>query len=544
MSGRGLCAVSALAMAWLVVSSPTEASAATGPGPIMAPSASNVTADALPTVQIDGVAWSQAIVGNTVYVGGSFAHARPYGAAVGTNQVTRQNMLSYNLQTGVLVTSFAPNVNGQVLAVAASPNGSVLYAAGNFTTVNGISKSHIAAFNATSGALITTFHASTNAQVRSIIATNTTVYAGGLFTVANGVARNRLAAFTATTGAVTAWKPNADSNVYALVLTPDGTKVVVGGAFLNLNSAPVYGLGALNVTTGASVPWATNQVVRDYGSNSGIWSLATDGTAIYGTGYNFNGVGNLEGAFSANPTTGVLKWLEDCHGDTYDVFAINGIAYTVSHAHFCANDGGWPVTKPWEYRHSVAFTAAVTGTLLHNSQTGYPDFYGRPSPSIINWFPDFLTGTYTGQGQAAWTVTGNSQYLVEGGEFPAVNNKPQQGLVRFAVRGIAPGTQGPRLSGASYVPTLTALSSTSVRISIASNWDRDDLSLTYKVVRNGNISQPIWTTTGNSEFWNRPTRTFTNTGLTPGATYNYRFYVSDPHGNTVSGNAATITVPS
>ena len=33
-----------------------------------------VTADALPTVQINGVAWSQVVVGNTVYVGGQVLH--------------------------------------------------------------------------------------------------------------------------------------------------------------------------------------------------------------------------------------------------------------------------------------------------------------------------------------------------------------------------------------------------------------------------------------------------------------------------------------
>ena len=42
-----------------------------------------VTADALPTVQIDGVAWAQAVVGNTVYVAGEFTTARPAGAPAG-----------------------------------------------------------------------------------------------------------------------------------------------------------------------------------------------------------------------------------------------------------------------------------------------------------------------------------------------------------------------------------------------------------------------------------------------------------------------------
>ena len=49
-----------------------------------------MTADALPTVQINGVVWNQEIVGNTVYVGGDFTTARPAGAAAGTNEVARE----------------------------------------------------------------------------------------------------------------------------------------------------------------------------------------------------------------------------------------------------------------------------------------------------------------------------------------------------------------------------------------------------------------------------------------------------------------------
>jgi hypothetical protein len=59
-------------------------------------------------VQIDGVVWSQAIVGNTVYAGGSCAQARPAGAAPGTNTTTRNNLLAYNITTGVMSTSFVP----------------------------------------------------------------------------------------------------------------------------------------------------------------------------------------------------------------------------------------------------------------------------------------------------------------------------------------------------------------------------------------------------------------------------------------------------
>jgi IPT/TIG domain len=518
--------------------------AANGPGPIMQPSASNVTADALPTVQIDGVAWSQAIVGNTVYVGGSFANARPAGAAAGTSLTPRANMLAYNLQTGVLISSFAPSFNGVVKTVAVSPDGSRLYVGGDFTKVNNVTHNRIVAISTATGLVVPAFTASLDAGVRAIVATNTTVYAGGLFGSANGSGRARLAAFQASNGALTTWSASADYTVNALVLTPDGSKLVVGGAMTVLDGVTVLGIGAVSAATGSSVNWVTSKTVNAYGTGAAIESLSTDGTAIYGSAYNFHGTGNIEGAFSTNQNDGGINWVEDCHGDTYDTFPVNGIVYTVSHAHYCANDGGWTNLTPETWRHSVAFTAQVTGTLLKdsiNDTEGYPSHTGVPSPSIINWFPDFTTGTYTGQSQAAWTVTGNSQYVVEGGEFPTVNNTGQQGLVRFAVRPIAPGKQGPRVTGVHFVPTLSQVGATSVKVSFGSNWDRDDKTLTYKIVRDSDTTHPVATFTADSEWWNLPPLTFVDTTAAKG-THTYRLYVTDAEGNVVAGDTATITV--
>src|SRR3954469_506600 len=66
-----------------------------------------------PTVQIDGVVWSQAIVGTTVYAGGKFTTARPAGAAPGTRTVKRGNLLAYDIRTGVLRTTLRPRSTGR-----------------------------------------------------------------------------------------------------------------------------------------------------------------------------------------------------------------------------------------------------------------------------------------------------------------------------------------------------------------------------------------------------------------------------------------------
>ncbi|WP_276606842.1 PKD domain-containing protein [Nakamurella flava] len=513
--------------------------------PVLSPTADQLTADALPTVQVDGMVWSQATIGTTVYAGGSFANARPAGAAAGTNQTPRANLLAYDITTGALKTGFVPPaLNGQVLAVAVSPDGKRVYAGGDFLEVGGSTvRNGVAAFDATTGALISTFSVNIKSSVRAIVATNDTVYVGGKFTSANGQARTRFAAYQASNGALTAWAPTADYTVNAMVLSPDGSRLIVGGAFQFINGAAAYGLAAIDATTGELLPYAANQKVRNAGTNSAITSLSTDGSSVYGTGYHYGAGGNLEGTFAADPVSGEIRWIEDCHGDTYSVWATSAAVYTTSHAHYCGNIGGFFQSDPWStnQRFALAFSKGATGTITADPH-GYTNWQGNPSPSLINWFPDFQTGKVSGQNQAGWNIVGSGQYISVGGEFPTVNGAGQQGLVRFATKPPAPGKSGPVLTGSKFVPNLVVQGPGTVRVGFQANWDRDDMNLTYKVVRNSNTAAPVYTTTATSTYWDRPSLGFTDTGLAPGD-YRYRLYVLDKDGNQVAGDTAYVTVP-
>jgi len=525
---------------WLAIARQDPARADTAPPDPTTPV--TVSADSLPTVQIDGVVWSQAIVGNTVYAGGSFANARPAGSAAGTNLTPRANMLSYDITTGNLNTSFAPDPNAQVEAVAASPDGTRIYIGGDFTTASGVNRYRLAAYNAATGALITTFAPVLNGGVRAIVATNTTVYVGGAFTTAGGNARSKLAAFSATDGSLLSWAPSANDGVYAMVMAPDQSKIIVGGAFTTLNGTSEYGMGAIDPVTGANLPWAATTTVQDAGANAAIDTLSTDGTNIYGGGYVYGSGGNLEGVFAADPSSGAIKWIEDCHGDTYSTYSDGNAMYEVGHQHYCDDvPAAFPQTNPWTIHHSQAFSTAVAGTLLHNTQSAYADFGGTPAPEQLDWYPTMTDGTYTGQTQAAWNVTGNGQYVVEGGEFPTVNGVGQQGLARFAVRAIASNKMGPQVTGNKFVPTITSITSGTARVAFQANWDQDNTALTYKVVRDSNTAHPVFTTTVNSTFFNRPMLGFTDTGLVVGQSYKYRLYVTDPLGNQVAGDTVTFT---
>jgi hypothetical protein len=497
-----------------------------------------VSADALPAPQIDGVVWAQAVAGNTVYAGGSFTTARPAGAAPGTKTVPRTNLLAFDIRTGTLA-SWAPTFNGQVTALAVSPDRKRLYVAGSFTKVNGVRRYRIAAFDTATGALVKAFAPVLNASAHALAVSSTAVYVGGDFTTASGVARSRLAAFLTGNGALTRWAPVADASIMSMVIAPGGTNVVVGGHFGTLAGLVAPGMGAVDATTGAGRAFAANKIIKNSGKDAGITSLTTDGKLVYGTGYSWLSGGNFEGAFAANPKTGAIVWLEDCHGDTYSAAAVGPVIYTVGHAHYCGNVGGFPETNPRTWQRAVAFTTDARGTVAKNGSGRRPDFGGQPAPRILTWWPSLRAGTFTGQSQGAWSVVATSSYVVLGGEFTHVNGRAQQGLVRFAVRSLAPNKQGPVARGTALGLTATAGAAGEVALGWNTTWDRDNELLTYVVSRGATT---VVTRAVRSTFWRTGTQSATETGV-PAGSHTYRLTVKDPLGNTVTSDAVTVTVP-
>lgn len=524
----------------LPVSGPAEAALP----PVRERTSRTVTADALPTVQINGVVWTQVMIGNIVYAGGDFTAARPSGAAASHAGTSRRNLLAYNITTGALNTRFVPGAfNGAVRTLAISPDKKTLYVGGDFTKVGSAARGHFAALNPSTGALKPP-KASFNSSVLALAANSKTVFVGGSFSAVNGKARSRLAAVTASNGKLTSWIAKANSQVHALLLTSGSKLLVAGGMFTKLNSTTASGSGAVSPTNGKTKTWKVNKVVKNGGRASAILALATDGSTVYGAGYSY-GTGNFEGVYAASSKDGTLRWLQDCHGDTYSVVPIGDVVYSVGHAHYCSNIGGFPDTQPrtaW-YR-ALAVTKSVSGTVGKNGQTSaktYTNFEGRPAPALLNWFPNLSAGSYTGMSQGAWSVVGNGTYISIGGEFPRVNGAPQQGLVRMAVPASAPNRVGP--SGGSDSLALAAIAdrpSGSVTVSWDQLWDRDDLQLTYELRRNGVV---IDKRTVSTPFWRRSRTSFVDLGAASGgpSTITYQLKVTDPHGNSVTAELRLAT---
>lgn len=539
--------------AGLLIGGVSPATAAeNGPAPIEQRNSQTVTADPLPTVQIDsGIVWTQEVVGNTVYAGGSFSNARPAGAAPGTNLMPRSNILAYNLTTGV-ITSFAPQINGQVKTIKASPDGSRIYVGGSFTSIGGQTRFNIAAFDTATGNLSTTFRPAVGGSyVNAIEVTNSAVYAGGLIGAGAGVTRKNLVAFS-TSGALLGWAPTTDLQVDTMVLTPSDDKLIVGGRFGTVNNVGQRGLVALDLSSGAILPWLAPDTVKNgvaagtsLAGRAGIWELEADANAIYGTGWVFSNkvTGNLEGLFSAEPGSGAIRWIADCHGDHYGVYSDGTNVYSTGHEHSCETMNGMPQgsPSPGNMRNATVYTAATKGTLLRtwNVNNIYADWSGYPAPAVVNWYPDWITGGADG-GQAGWTATGAGDYLLIGGEQAFVNGQRSQGIARFSRNPSTGKVSGPRLSNANWVPVVSSTTAGKVRVSIPANWDRDDLNLTYRLIRNGG-GQPVATTTVQSTYWSQPQVVLTDT-QPAGSTPNYRIVAVDGDGNTANSQTVSTTV--
>jgi WD40 repeat protein len=236
--------------------------------------------------------------GDTLYVGGTFT------AVNGSTALSR--LIALDTTTG-LPTAFSPGVNSNVAALALTPDGGTLYAGGIFTMVNGsIAENRLAAFNTTTG-VATAFNPNLNDNVNAIALSpdGTTVYAAGQFTTVNGgVAENRLAAFNSTTGVATAFNPNVNNTIDALAVSPDGATVFAGGTFTTVNGSTTENrLAAFNATTGVATAFNAN-----LNFNALALAMSPDGSTLYAGGQFATANGSTAVRFLASfdPSTGIV----------------------------------------------------------------------------------------------------------------------------------------------------------------------------------------------------------------------------------------------
>jgi PKD repeat protein len=207
-----------------------------------------------------------AYLGNRVFVAGGFTAIRN-NTATNTTNYTQSFLASYNLDTGLVDTSFRPVFGGGgVTEIELSPDGTKLFVAGRFSTVNGVNKRKFASINPVTGAVNTAFTANADSAGTAIEATDSTVYLGGQFKTINGTSRVGLAAVNATSGAlVTAFNNNLSGGigtnglltVQALKLSHNDATLMVVHTGRQIAGQDRYGVGMISTTTNQLTPWRT-----------------------------------------------------------------------------------------------------------------------------------------------------------------------------------------------------------------------------------------------------------------------------------------------
>jgi len=479
----------------------------------------NLSAVVSPSWQTNDIVWAIAVVNGVVYVGGQFTSVRPPGDPLGTGEVARTYLAAFNATTGDLITSFDPVLDGKVTALAVSPDGSTLYAGGSFTHVNGTHHGYAVALSTSTGAVNGSWKPDVGGPVLSIAPSpdGSEIYLGGDFQKLGGVTRNRVGAVTAATGALEPWAPAVNGSVTSVAVAPDDTRVLIGGYFTTFNGVTQQAVGSTNPVDGSSEPWAlpSNFVPNFSGCVSAVKDIVISGSTAYIAAEGTGG-GCFDGDFAVSVGDGRLNWQNDCLGATQSLAVINGWLYKGSHAHDCAfSPGGFPqVTNP------------AGGNVLHRLLT-----QSLTDGSLGHWTPNTDGNNL---GPRVMATDGTRLFL--GGDFSTVNGKGQQG---FAVFSPGPDITVPGRPGQ---PTVTSTSAGVDSVSFEGSSDRDDGTLTYNIFRDGGKT-PIAAVKARSWPWALPVVHYRDAGLAPGSTHSYRVSASDgPNTSPVSLASAAVKV--
>lgn len=462
------------------------------------------------------------VSGGVVYAGGTFTSVRPPGAAAGTNEVPRTYLAAFNASTGALVTGFNVRLDGRVEDISIAPGGRRMYVVGRFTSVNGVARNRVAAINIPSGTLDTSFIANANTGVVAVDSTASSVYVTGDFSTIRGTAKARFAALDPTTGALQpGFVADLDSRGYTVDVTPDGSRVLVGGNFTTVNGTVTGGMASVHPTTGALQRWDAN-ITQPINTNCAakVTDIISLGENAYVTAEG-DPPGCYEGTYSARISDGRLNWNSTCLGASLGLAILHGVLYKASHQHDCAFNPG---DARGGYVGGTSRDSFIWWRLVgQNLADG----------SFVHWSPN--TNASTGSNPVGpHVIATDGRQLFVGGDFTRVDNTQQQGIARFEPgNGAAPNRPD--------APTVQATRVGGLTVQWPATYDRDSGTLTYRLYRGSTL---IHQAVAESYPWSRPMMRFDDTGLTPGVSYRYRLQVSDGARTSSSSSFTSGTVRS
>ncbi|MEO8423500.1 MAG: hypothetical protein ABI595_06250, partial [Actinomycetota bacterium] len=335
---------------------------------------------------LDGAVNAILQVGTKVVVGGTFTQVR----RAGFSQIfTRNFLFAFDMNTGVIDPNFVPVLNAEVEQLAPGPDGTSVFAGGDFSTINGQSYKKIVRLNLADGSIVTSFKANTNGLVEDVVFRNGMLYVSGKFTQIKSTARSGLARLDPNTGNV---DPNLDLpftnplrgtlGVPEIDVSPDGTKLVAIGSFSQVAGLPRVQIAMLDLsTTPASVSsWQTSLFPVFDTNGTTTWCSASFSTYMRDIDISPDGsyfVVVTTGAFRANRLCDSINrfelsatgpgqaptWTDWTGGDTSWSVSISGTAvYIGGHMRWMNNPYRGDVAGPGAVpREGIAALSPVNG---------------------------------------------------------------------------------------------------------------------------------------------------------------------------------------
>jgi len=193
----------------------------------------------------DVLVWDFAEINGVMYVGGRFQTVRKYS---GATEHAQPFLAAFDVGTGQWISSFRPQLDDGVYALAASPGGTHLLVGGEFSNVNGAPlTSGFAALDPFTGEPDPNWTASVTREegeviVKDIEVDGDDVYLAGRFSHIEShrpnsrTRRYSIARLDGATGALdTTWNLSINGGrVMALALSPDGSEIYAGGFFTTM----------------------------------------------------------------------------------------------------------------------------------------------------------------------------------------------------------------------------------------------------------------------------------------------------------------------
>ena len=335
-------------------------------------------------------------VGDTMVVGGNFSGLTDPD---GTPAYPRTFLGAFDVSTGVVSTTFAPQLDGAVEALAPGPTAGTVLVGGRFRTVNGTARRSVALLDVTTGRQVAGWNApELDGDVLTLHPSGSRLFLGGNFRAVGGAAHTGpahqgIAALSLTTGALDDfmssrveinhnWTPTSGTakgpvGVARLDVTPDGRRLVAVGNFkkvdgLDRDQVAMWDLGTTSAvvrpdwrTRGFEAPCVAarfDSYVRDVAfSPDGAYfvvvtSGGTESLCDSATRWESRATGD-----SVQPT-----WRARTGGDTLLSVAVTGAAiYVGGHQRWMNNSGSTNSPQPGSVpRPGIAALDPATGLPL------------------------------------------------------------------------------------------------------------------------------------------------------------------------------------